>query len=60
MHFYVRLCSFISTQKIHCWLEILHRSKLNKVPTTMLELCMGRGHTPWGYKELFIGCHGYF
>ena len=26
----------------------------------MLELCMGRGHTPWGYKEVFIGCHGYF
>ena len=21
---------------------------------------MGRGHTPWGYKEVFIGCHGYF
>ena len=28
--------------------------------TTTLELCMGRGHTPWGYKEVFIGCHGYF
>ena len=21
---------------------------------------MGRGHTPLGYKEVFIGCHGYF